>query len=516
MSRSSQRSAVLLLACLSTLACASSGGANDPGRVPTLLGLPGVVDSVMSTEPLDRMHWGVGAYDYNADRMLLRVGIDRHFVPASNMKLVTTAVALGRLGPEYRYTTTVHARDLSDGVASGLVVKGSGDPTLGARFHGDRPMAALASMADSIVAGGVRRVAGPLVIDASYFEDPTIHPTWEIGDLDWYYAAPVAGFAVEEGIVTVVVRPGGAVGDPATIDVIAPRGVVTVASTVTTDTAFSENTVNFTRDVASNTFRFFGNIAVGAEPDDYEITVHDPARYAGEALRGLLRERGVEFSDSVVVLDWRTGGGQEHWNTELASFTTVASMRSPRMAEIVEAILEPSNNWIAEQVLKTLGAEHGAGGSWREGVAVETRYLVEEADIDSAAFHLVDGSGLSAQNLLSPDAIMRLLFHASEQSWGPLYRAAMAEPGEEGSTLTSRLSGYQGRVFAKTGSITHVNSLSGYVVASDGREIIFSVLSNASGVSASAVRAGIDRIVSGLAEVGATPAPVVTERRLAP
>jgi D-alanyl-D-alanine carboxypeptidase/D-alanyl-D-alanine-endopeptidase (penicillin-binding protein 4) len=187
------------------------------------------------------------------------------------------------------------------------------------------------------------------------------------------------------------------------------------------------------------------------------------------------------------------------------------------MSDIVEVILEPSNNWVAEQVLKTLGAEHGNGGSWREGAAVATRYLADQADIDSAAFHLVDGSGLSAQNLLSPDAIMRLLYHASEQSWGPVFRAALAEPGEEGSTLSNRLGTYEGRIFAKTGSITHVNSLSGYLVAADGREIIFSVLSNASGVSAASVRAGIDRIVSALAQVGAAPVLAAPqERRLAP
>ena len=516
MQRISRRSAVLLFATLSSFACASSGGRTaDPGRPPVLLGLPGIVDSVRNTEPLDRTNWGVGAYDYNADRMLLRIGIDRHFVPASNMKLVTTAVALGLLGPDFRYRTTAHARDLRDGVASGLVVRGSGDPTMSKSFHASasEPLGALA---DSIVASGVRRVDGPLVIDATYFVDQSVHPTWEIGDLDWYYAAPVAGFAIDEGVVNIVVRAGAAVGDTATIEVVGAHGAVQIENHVTTDTAFSVNTVGFVRLGSGDSFRFVGRIPLAADPDEYRITAHDPARFAGAALRDMLRSRGVVLGDSVAVLDWRTGARPAYWNTELASFSTVATMQSPRMSEIVEVILEPSNNWVAEQVLKTLGAEHGGGGSWREGAAVATRYLAEQADIDSAAFHIVDGSGLSAQNLLSPDAIMRLLYHASEQSWGPVYRAAMAEPGEEGSTLANRLGTFEGRIFAKTGSITHVNSLSGYLVAADGREIIFSVLSNASGVPASAVRAGIDRIVAALAQVGAAPAIAPAERRLAP
>lgn len=515
MLRTVRSCAALVLVCLAA-ACAS-GGSADPGRPPTLVGLPAVVDSVRNTAPLDRMHWGVGAYDYGADRLVLRVNIDRHFVPASNMKLVVSAVALGMLGPDYRYSTSAYARDLNEGTASALVVRGTGDPTLGARFHGDTAMAGLASLADSIVTAGVRRVTGPLVVDASYFGDPTIHPTWESGDLDWYYAAPVAAFAVEEATVLVRILPGASVGVPATVELVAPGGVATIENAITTDTAFSENTVDFTRTPATNSFRFFGRIPLNAEPERYVLTVHDPARYAGHALHALLAQRNVELTDSVIVLDWRTGPPPPEWNVESAAYARVGTLLSPRMGDIVEAILEPSNNWIAEQVLKTLGAQHGAGGTWREGTAVARRYLIDEVEIDSAAFHLVDGSGLSAQNLLTPDAVMRLLYHAKEQSWGPLFRAALAEPGEEGSTLSNRLSAYQGRVYAKTGSITHVNSLSGYITTADGREIIFSVLSNASGVPASSVRAGIDRIVAALAEIGATPpVPVNPDRRLAP
>ena len=511
MSRFHVRS-TLLFALVLLPGCASSSAQAD--RPPILFGLPAVVDSVRNTPPLDRTHWGVGAYDVAADRMVLRVNLQHHFVPASNMKLVTAAAALGLLGPDHRYRTRVFAENLADGNASALVVKGSGDPTLGARFHGGRPMAAAEALADSIVASGVRRVAGPLVVDASYFDDQTVHPTWEIADLDWYYAAPVSAFALEEGTLTVRVHAGAEPGAPATIDVMAPAGLVHVENDVTTDTTFSENSVEFVRVPGTNTFRFSGRIPLNSETDSYQVTVANPTVFAGGVLAGLLAQRGVAV-DSVIVV--RRGTAEAaYWNTQLARFTEVAALESPRMAEIVEAILEPSNNWIAEQVLKTLGAEHGAGGTWREGAGVATRYLAEQAGIDSAAVHIVDGSGLSAQNLLAPDAIMRLLYHASEQDWGPIYRAAMPEPGETGGTLENRLLGFEGRVFAKTGSITHVNSLSGYLVAADGRNIIFSVMSNASGVRASEVRSGIDRIVAALASLGTVVTTPEPEPRLAP
>ena len=502
---------MLLVALVVSYGCASSTAQVD--RPPILFGLPAVVDSVRNTPPLDRTHWGIGAYDVAADRIVLRVNVDHHFVPASNMKLVTAAVALGTLGPDYRYRTRVFADNLVDGTASALVVRGSGDPTLGARFHGGRRLGAAEALADSIVAHGVRRVDGPLIVDASYFDDQSIHSTWEIGDLDWYYAAPVSAFALEEGTLAVAIRPAPNVGESAIVEANAPDGLIAVHNLVATDTAFSENTIEFLRVPGTNAFRFSGRIPVTAESDDYVLTVVDPAGFAGGVLAGMLAERGVTV-DSVVVV--RSGAGANHLNTQLARFTEVAVLESPRMAEIVEAILEPSNNWMAEQVLKTLGAERGEGGSWRAGADVATQYLIDEAGVDSGAVHIVDGSGLSAQNLLTPDAVMRLLYHASEQDWGPIYRGAMPEPGEADGTLVNRLIGYEGRIFAKTGSITHVNSLSGYLVAADGREVIFSILSNASGVRASQVRSGIDRIVEGLASLGAVVVVPEPEPRLAP
>ncbi|HUF13474.1 MAG TPA: D-alanyl-D-alanine carboxypeptidase/D-alanyl-D-alanine-endopeptidase [Longimicrobiales bacterium] len=503
---------------LTLFGCASGGGSrSEAGRPPLLLGLPGVVDSVRNTPPLDRMHWGVGAYDHRADRMLLRVNVDRHFVPASNMKLVTTAVALGRLGPEFRYVTTVHAENLQDGAASSLVVTGSGDPTLSARFHGE-PLAALRMLADSIARSGVRRVDGPLVIDATYFDAQRIHPSWEVGDLDWYYAAPVGAFAIDEATMTLIVSPAAEVGQPGSVTALAPEGLIAIEDSLVTDTAFSRNEVGFVRTPGTDAIRFTGRVPVNATPDTIHLPVHDPAAFAGQALMSLLRERGVEITGELIVVNAdspvETAG---RWNTQLARFQPVAAWASAPLRDIVEAILEASQNWIAEQLWKTLGAELGEAGAWEQGAEVAQRYLVDVVGIDSAAFHLVDGSGLSVQNLLSPDAIMRLLFHAGETDWGGIYRAAMAEPGEVESTLETRLVAYEGRVFAKTGTITHVNSLSGYLVAHDGREIIFSILSNGSGVPSSLVRGGIDRIVAVLAAVGAPPPPPPEmDRRLAP
>jgi D-alanyl-D-alanine carboxypeptidase/D-alanyl-D-alanine-endopeptidase (penicillin-binding protein 4) len=151
---------------------------------------------------------------------------------------------------------------------------------------------------------------------------------------------------------------------------------------------------------------------------------------------------------------------------------------------------------MTEQLVHTLGAELGEEGSWQEGFRVQQELFVQTMGVDSLDFAYRDGSGLSAYNLTTPRGIVRILSYMRSSPHAEIYRLALAEPGEEEGTLRSRLPDLEGRVFAKTGTITHVNSLSGYLVADDGRDLIFSVLTNGSGLPSGLVRRGIDQVVA--------------------
>lgn len=484
-----------VLSVIAGAAIAASGAACTPPRAPIQphpLPLAAIVDSVAGTPPLDRTHWGIEVYDPERRRVLYRRNGELHFVPASNAKLVVTAVALGELGPDYRYRTEIHApgRTLGDSVVDRLVVVASGDPTLSARFH-PSATAPLDSMADSLAAVGIRRVAGELVVDASRFDSVRLHPAWELGDVDFAYAAPVAAFAIAEGTFRVELAPGAAPGEPAVARIVGPAGRMHLVNDLVTDTAGARRRISTERRPGSDTLRLAGRIPLDMTPDTVAYAVGDPAGFAALALLESLARRGITVDGGArVVYDMteartlRPVGGQP-----------VVTWTSPPMSEIVGGILKPSQNWIAEMVLKTLGAEREGHGSWPAGLAVERRYLRDVAGIDSTAFSLSDGSGLSAQNLLAPATIVRLLDFARRQPWGPVYRAAQAEPGVEESTLENRLTALQGRLFAKTGTIANVNSLSGYLTTRSGRELIFSILTNGSGRPAAQVRRGIDRIV---------------------
>lgn len=508
-----------LAAALALAACAPAPGRPAPRRAT----LAEVADSVVNSPPLDRTHWGIEVHDPERGRSLFALNPERHFVPASNTKLVVTAVALAELGPEWRYRTELSARRApGDSVAELLVVAGRGDPTWSERFH-ENAWAPLDSLADSVALAGIRRVRGELVVDASYFDRELVHPTWEVGDLDFGYAAPVAALAVEEGTFRYEVAPGAAVGEPARVTALAPPGAITILDRVITDSAGTRRRIEVVRRVGSDTLTLVGRVPLDARPDTMRLAVGDPAAYAARALAAALEARGIEVEGGVrVVYDSLeaaalgsgavaapavagAAAGGEAGDTTPAPFVPVASWTSPPLAEIVAAILKPSQNWIAEMLLKTLGAERGERGSWPAGLAVERRYLFDVVGIDSGAVALRDASGLSAQNLLTPRAIVQLLAHARRTPWGPVYRAALAVPGEEDGTLERRLVALEGRLHAKTGTIAHVNSLSGYLTTASGRELIFSIMSNASGRPAGEVRRAIDTIVTTAAGRGGGP-----------
>src|SRR5690606_25647417 len=230
--------------------------------------------------------------------------------------------------------------------------------------------------------------------------------------------------------------------------------------------------------------------------------VYDPAEAA--ALR-----TGSGAADGVLDSAAAATGTGEQGAPPLVP---IASWTSAPLSEIVAAILKPSQNWIAEMLLKTLGAERGEGGSWPAGLEVERRYLFDVVGIDSTAVVLRDASGLSAQNLLTPRAIVQLLEHARRMPWGPVYRAALAVPGEKDGTLERRLVALEGRLFAKTGTIAHVNSLSGYLTTASGGELVFSILSNASGRPAAEVRRAIDANVNAAADQAGGPCAATGRR----
>lgn len=501
-----RRQGALLLAVLAVGACSRGGPAAPPS--PARGDFARLADSILDAPPLHRAHVGIVVYDPGEDRILYARNAERHFVPASNQKYWPTATALHLLGPEFRYRTPVLGVgfDRTSGAARALVVPGQGDPTWSQRFH-DEDLAVLGFLADSLVAAGLQRVSGDLVVDASRFDESIIPGSWTFGNLNGTSAPPSGAFVVGEGIVRVRVQGGAAAGAPATVTPEAPAGVVPVGNGVVTGAADAPRRVTTGRGPWSDTLRLSGVVPAVGDAQVLRLPMTDPVRFAAEAFADALRERGVALEGGVrVVRDplqaaaHREGraaanGGGPVPVVELASWT------SPPLTDIVTAILQPSQNWIAEQLVRTLGAERGDGGSWRAGIALQEAFLFGTVGIDSTALRMQDGSGMSHQNLVTPLAVVQLLDHARTATWGPAFRDGLTGPGRPG-TLSGRLGSLEGRMVGKTGTLSNVNALSGYLVTRDGRELIFSILSNASGQPGGPVVSAIDRMVEALGNGG--------------
>jgi serine-type D-Ala-D-Ala carboxypeptidase/endopeptidase (penicillin-binding protein 4) len=508
--------ALVALAALTAFGsgCAPVGVPAAPvPEAPTLAQrLTAVTDSIMATPPYQRTHWGIVVHD-PATGPVFALNAERNFVPASNMKLVTGAVALAELGEGYRYRTELVATgQTADGTtARALVVRGSGDPTLSARFHGGL-FAALDSLADSVAVRGLRSLERGVVVDASRFTDAPLHFAWFLGNLPSRFAAGTAAFGIEEGTLLAVLRPGTTPGAPAQAEILPYPGVADLEVRVVTGAADASRQIATDRRMPGDTLVISGTIPLGAAPDTLLLAAPDPAMLAARALAAALEARGVglggparvarDTAELRRILDDDGPGASPAAPTRAAPadhYTHLLTWTSPPVAEIVPAFMLPSQNWIAEQLVKTVGAESADDGSWSAGLDVHGRFLVERVGLDASAFFLRDGSGLSNQSLITPAGLVALLEHARTQPWFSTFYVSLPRPGQTGGTLSGRLRGLEGQVAAKTGTITHVNGLSGYVLTDGGRELTFVILTNATGAPAGGVRDAMDRIVREIA-----------------
>ena len=509
---SSMRQVLLLFLITMGSGAAAQTATPQPPR-PRTAPLRGPLERRLSTlldePPFARANWGVLVVD-DRGRVLFQRNADRYFVPASNTKLVVSAAAAALLPPDYRVRTSLYQLGtVADGVLQGdLILYGRGDPTFSGRCYGvdttgpgrcDSLFAAFDAMADSLRAHGIRRITGAVVGDGSYFEPTAIHPDWEALDLNWGYAAPVSGLGFNDNSIEFLVAPGDSVDQPPRISWRPDLGLVYFenrARTVGADSATTISTGFFREPGPVMRIRAEGTVALGHPASLHYVAVSDPNFYAARALYSSLQTRRVAV-----------GGGVRSTTDSMAyriarELPPIAEYHGRPLPDLIFPILNISQNWFAETLLKILGRESRGEGSWQAGLEVERRFLIDSVRIDSTAFALRDGSGLSAGNLMTPRALVQLLGYMQHHPNGAPFLAALPRSGARGS-LQKRLvaTPFEGRVAAKTGSIGRVNTLSGYLERPDGRTLVFSVQANSHAVPYPQMLAQIDSIV---VEIGKT------------
>jgi D-alanyl-D-alanine carboxypeptidase/D-alanyl-D-alanine-endopeptidase (penicillin-binding protein 4) len=489
--------------------CATLGGR---GRAASeTRALRGSIDSLLAAPKFSGAMWGVLVIDAERGDTLYSRNAGKLFIPASNQKILTAAVALHRMGPEFRYSTTVSANAPPvAGVMDGdLIILGTGDPSVSDRMRTDA-MRPLREIADSLAARGILRITGRLANGFDAFPDATLGFGWSWDDLDAPFSAGVDELYFNEGFTRIVVRGGERVGDSAQIRTTPAKSyprIVNRAVTAPRQGTPPRNRVSLLQDSSDvGSVIVVGTVAPG-DSVVQSITFRDPAAAYLAALREALAERGIAVEGGIasrpldrppVPSPVPTATEPTPLPTPPSSGQPLFSVLSPPLREILPAFMKPSQNQIGEILLKTLG-----GGRADSGARIVGQVLAAwGARPDGAVIR--DGSGLSRHDVVTPETIVKVLVAMRRDSAFTAFYDALPIAGVDG-TISNRMRGTpaEGNLRAKTGSLDMVRSLSGYVTTADRRQLIFSILANHWTVPAGDVTATADSIGVRLARLGA-------------
>jgi D-alanyl-D-alanine carboxypeptidase/D-alanyl-D-alanine-endopeptidase (penicillin-binding protein 4) len=460
-------------------------------------------ENLVNAAPVNKGAWGLLVVDAATGETLYEKNADCYFTPASNMKLLTTALALDKLGPDFRFRTTIETPgNITQGVLSGdLILIGRGDPNLSNRkfpfdtkeeFDGP-PEKVLSELADQVLAHGVKEISGDIVGDDSYFPRDRYPDGWEIDDMVWEYGAAISAIVVDDNAVTVTLTPGEKPGDP-TVAVVEPvtsdftlKNEVTTAEKVEKSDKSGKTEkpdLTLVREPGSNTVLFTGTLPVKSAPRKLVLAVQEPAQHAATTLARLLADRGVKFHG--------TARANHDPDAAEASRTVLAEHISLPLGTTLKLVNKISQNLHTEILLRTAARQQGRWATPDDLLKFPeefyTRVGIAPGDVVQE-----DGSGLSRHDLVTPRAFVALLLYAQKQTWFPVYFDSLPVAGIDG-TLSDRMkkAGMMGKIHAKTGSVEHVRTLSGYAETVGGRRLIFSFLSNNESVKDHEVHDALD------------------------
>ena len=427
---------------------------------------------------------------------ILAVNVDRELVLASTTKLFTTAAALDRLGPGYRFRTTLlQEGELGpDGTLAGrLVIRGGGDPAISGRLYDNDPWAVFRPWSSALAAHGVRAIRDGLALDTSFFDDERTHPDWPPAQEQHWWQAPVSALSYNDNVVLVRVtgafRPGGR----ASLGFYpAQPFLMSLVGRVATHRGRGAK-VGVSRRAGSA--RVVASGAVGSRKTwSGDVTVVDPPLFFASAFSKVLEEEGISV------------GGDPEVRTVAPSARAALPVLHVHETPLLPALAvcnKRSQSFFAEQVLKTLGAERRGQGTWENGRA-EVREFLRSLGLDPSRYHVADGSGRSPANRASASAYLDFL-QALATRWRHFgaFEPTLAVTGDMEGSLRYRMLGpdTRGKVFAKTGNIAGVVTLAGYVEARSGRRYAFVILANG-GCAEGRGHAYQDRLLTELARWG--------------
>src|SRR5262249_22925225 len=423
-------------------------------------------------------------------------------------------LALNNLGPDYKIETSLYADrspDAGGTLDSDLIVFGRGDPDFQAGLHSGDYSASLEPLAEALVNSGVRRIKGDLIGDQSYFIGPPYGSGWEWDDFQWYYGAEVSALSINDNSLDLSVKPGPHAGAAARIQTGPSTNLITLMNRTTTVAAGGKRRIAVYRPVGENIIYVSGSVPLGDSGFTGYVAIHDPGLLFVTMLREVLLRHGISVSGRTRSVDWKY---REVAPLDKNKLKSLGSVFSRPLGEIVKDTLKRSQNLYAQLLLLQVGAKlqreqdrsgSGEPASLPTGAALvpppsaaagqEERAdrTTEQAGLEAMNVFLKsinppgsqvleEGSGLTYRNEVSPESIVNLLTFMSRHRFATVFRDSLPVAGQDG-TLQSRMKGTaaNGNLRAKTGTLPHVVTLSGYVSSAAGEPLVFSILLNGAG-----------------------------------
>ncbi len=406
---------------------------------------------------------GIQVVDLTTGALLYKRNAHRSFTPASNMKLFSNAAALMVLGPDYRFQNqlSTSSSQLQQGVLKGsLYLHLPGDPS----FSRQR----LARLFASLKKWRITRIQGDVIIDSSHNKVDAYAPGWMVEDLPYSYGAPLAPVMIDANRINATVNPASKAGAPAIVEVNDDSGSIAISNQVKTKARKTRCGVDFSMD-RENHLTVRGCVAVGQWAVMQKMAIRNPMLYAQGLIKSALNDANITLDGSILLGTMPSGS------------MLLASDRSKPIAQLMADTLKPSDNLYAESLfLHAADKLHGSAVNWGEAQVLIKNFMQQETGIDLQKAVLTDGSGLSRYDLLTPAqtvSLLRFLFDRFPLTYE--YIAALPVSGRDG-TLQKRFQKpyQQDLVRAKTGTMTGVVSLSGYLYTANAHTLAFAIFIN--------------------------------------
>jgi serine-type D-Ala-D-Ala carboxypeptidase/endopeptidase (penicillin-binding protein 4) len=515
------------------------------------------INTILGQPPFDRAHWGIDVVDLDSGKVIYAQNSGQLFLPASNTKLFTTAATLAIAGPSYRFRTTVEAEGKIDDhgrLAGDLVIVGRGDPNISGRMlpyslkteRVPPHTQILEEMADQVAHSGLKIVDGDLIGDDTYYDFERYAEGWAQDDLQWIDGAPVSALSFNDNVVFLNIMPGAQAGDKAAITLEPETDYYEIDNRVVTSAVGVPKKIGIHREPGARKIVLWGSVPLGDQGMKEPLAIEDPAEFVAQLFHAMLERRGVairgksrarhgneaQFYDQLpppIILpkpgidnpaaspsaqptvasgenQVASTPAQRAPDTEQASTNQVlAEHFSTPLLDDIRVTNKTSQNLHAELALRLVGKFTGSGGSFEGGAAAVRQFLLQSG-VNPDEFVFLDGSGLSRRDLVTPAAMVQLLLYAAHQPWGAAFQESLPVGGVDGS-LAERFTNTPaaGLVHAKTGSLSHVNALSGYGETKSGKRFVFSIFCNNHNLPSGKVLGAIDAVVQLLVTEGSKP-----------